>query len=208
MTVPVKTNYVLIDFENVQPRNLNVLEKHPFQVIVFVGASQSKIPIELAEAMQKLGAKSRYVRISGNGKNALDFHVAYYLGMLNQQEPGSFFHVISKDTGFDPLIKHLRKEGVKAHRHNDLEEIPELRISASTTNNERVAAIVNNLAGRGQSRPRKLKTLCNTINSLFTKKLADDELNKLIEELRKRSYIKVSGQNVSYQLPKSKRNNS
>ena len=49
------TNYVLIDFENVQPRNLEILSNHPFKVFVFVGASQAKIPFELAAAMQHLG---------------------------------------------------------------------------------------------------------------------------------------------------------
>ena len=32
------TNYVLIDFENVQPKNLELLTTHPFKVFVFVGA--------------------------------------------------------------------------------------------------------------------------------------------------------------------------
>jgi hypothetical protein len=30
--MPTSTNYVLIDFENVQPRNLELLRKHPFEV--------------------------------------------------------------------------------------------------------------------------------------------------------------------------------
>jgi hypothetical protein len=50
------TNYVLIDFENVQPKNLEILSNHPFKVLVFVGASRAKIPFELAAAMQQLGA--------------------------------------------------------------------------------------------------------------------------------------------------------
>ena len=45
------TNYILIDFENVQPKNLELLSKHPFKVYVFVGASQKSVPYELADAM-------------------------------------------------------------------------------------------------------------------------------------------------------------
>lgn len=33
------TNYVMIDFGNVQPKNLDILRKHPFRILVFVGAS-------------------------------------------------------------------------------------------------------------------------------------------------------------------------
>lgn len=74
-------------------------------------------------------------------------------------------------------------------------------MSAATSDDEKVAAIVKNLAGRGHSRPRKVKTLANTINSLFTKKLEEQELMSLISELQKKRYIVVSEGNVSYQLP-------
>ena len=79
------TNYVLIDFENVQPKNLEVLSRHPFKVLVFVGASQTKVPYDLAEAMQQLGENARYIKIGGNGNNALDFHIAFYVGELSSQ---------------------------------------------------------------------------------------------------------------------------
>ena len=48
------------------------------------------------------GENGQYVKISGNGKNALDFHLAYYVGELATNDPEVYFHVISKDTGFDP----------------------------------------------------------------------------------------------------------
>ena len=66
---------------------------------------------------------------------------------------------------------------------------------------EKIAAIVKNLGGRGQSRPRKVRTLQNTINSLFTKKLDRKELNALVGELEKRKLIVVKQTNVSYKLP-------
>jgi hypothetical protein len=49
--------------------------------------------------------------------------------------------------------------------------LPFLRISNTTDKDEKISAIVKNLAGRAQSRPRKVATLSNTINSLFTNKL-------------------------------------
>ena len=105
-------NYVLIDFENVQPRNLEILRHHSFRVLVFVGANQSKVPIDLATAMQALGASAQYVKIEGSGKNALDFHIAYYIGEFAAKEPGAHFHIISRDSGFDPLIRHLKNKKI------------------------------------------------------------------------------------------------
>ena len=195
------TNYVLLDYENVRPKNLEILSSHPFTNLVFVGASQTKIPLDLADAMQPLGEKARYIKIGGSGKNALDFHLAFYIGELATKDPDAFFYIISKDTGFDPLIKHLHDRKIHVQRENDLAEIPLLRMSSATSKDEKIAAVVKNLIGRGQSRPRKVKTLANTINALFTKKLEESELNSLINDLEKLGYIALAEGKVSYKLP-------
>ena len=195
------TSYVLIDFENVHPKNLELLTTHPFKVFVFVGASQTKVPFDLADSMQLLGNDARYIKISGNGQNALDFHIAYYVGELAGKDADAQFHIISKDKGFDPLIAHLKSRKIRIQREKDIGEIPLLRVPTSTSMDEKVAAIVKNLGGRGQSRPRKVRTLENTINTLFTKKLDKNELASLVKELQKRKLIVVKQSNVSYKLP-------
>jgi hypothetical protein len=194
-------NYVLIDYENVQPKNLDLLESHPFKVLVFVGQSQARIPFDLADSMQLLGKETRYVRISGNGQNALDFHIAYYIGELAASEPDAYFHIISKDKGFDPLINHLKERKIRVRRENDIGEIPLLQLTDKTSMDEQISAIVKNLGGRGQSRPRKVTTLSNTINSLFNPKLDAKELTALVKEMEKRKLIVINQNNVSYKLP-------
>src|SRR5687767_2649597 len=104
----VRPNIVLIDFESVQPASLEVLAADHFKVKVFVGATQTKLPFDLVTAIQRMGDRAEYIKISGVGPNALDFHIAYYIGRIASQEPDAFFHIISKDTGFDPLIQHLK----------------------------------------------------------------------------------------------------
>ena len=201
MDKSIPTNYVLIDLENVQPRNLEILKNHPFKVYVFVGANQAKVTYDLASAMQELGGNAKYIKISGNGPNALDFHIAFYVGELSKFEPDAYFHIISKDTGFDPLIQHLKERKIKIQRERDLAEIPILRVSSSTSDDEKIRVIIKNLVGRGQSRPRKVKTLANTINTLFTKVMEEKELLSLINELKKRKHIAINESNVTYSLP-------
>ena len=195
------SNYVLIDFENVQPKNLELLAEHPLKVYVFVGETQAKIPFDLADSMQLLGNNARYVKITGTGQNALDFHIAYYIGQLAAKEPDASFSIISKDKGFDPLVRHLTGKKVHIQRHKAIGEMPFLQLSGTTSIDEQVAAIVKNLGGRGQSRPRKVKTLQNTINTLFAKKLEQKDLKALVNELQKRKLIVVNQSNVSYKLP-------
>lgn len=192
--------YVLVDFENVQPKNLELLKDHPFRVLVFIGANQQRFPRHFVVAMQTLADKADYIEIEGSGPNALDFHIAYYIGEIAAKEPGAQFHVVSKDRGFDPLIRHLKSKKIRVRREKDLAEIPELRIPETTSRDEQIEAIVRNLEGRGHSRPRKVKTLQNTINSLFARKLDQPELDKIVEELRKRNLIVVKQNNVSYRL--------
>ena len=199
--MPTPTNYILIDFENVQPGNLELLQQHPFRVFVFIGENQSKVPFALAAAMQGLGDKGQYIKIAGNGPNALDFHIAYYIGQLATQDPSGYFHIISKDQGFDPLIRHLRNEKIKVHREKDLGEIPLLQISNAVSKDEKIELIVSNIRGRGQSKPRKETTLANTIDSLFTKSLGEEASRELIQELEKRKFIAINNGNISYKLP-------
>ena len=194
------SKYVLVDFENVQPRNLELLKDYPFRVLVFIGANQTKFPRHFVVAMQALGEQADYVEIAGSGPNALDFHIAYYIGELAAKDPDADFHIISKDRGFDPLIRHLKGKKIRVRREKDLAEIPDLRIPDTTSRDEQIDAIVKNLLQRGHSRPRKVKTLQNTINTLFTKKLDQAELDAITDELRKRNLIVVKQNNVSYRL--------
>ncbi len=199
----MEINYVLIDFENVQPKNLELLSKHPFKIFVFVGANQTKVSFDLASAMQSMGQDAEYIKISGNGPNALDFHISYYMGELSANNPKAHFHIISKDKGFDPLVAHLKSRGFKVQRSTDLAEIPILRVSGNTSTDEKINTIVSNLTSRGQSRPRKVKTLQNTINTLFTKKLDNEEMQKVVSSLSQQNFIQISDGNVSYNLPKT-----
>lgn len=197
-------NFILIDYENIQPKNIEILKRHPFKIFVFVGENQNRIPFETANAIQEFGSDARYIKISGNGQNSLDFHIAFYIGQLSIQYPEGYFHIISKDTGFDPLVKHLRGRKVKANRINDLAEIPVLRISNTFDKDEKINAIVKNIAGRGQSRPRKVTTLSNTINSLFTNKLDEMELLNIIKILQaKKIHLSEPGKRILSSAEKS-----
>jgi len=199
-TMPI--NYVLVDFENVQPKNLDLLIGPHFKVIIFVGASQKTIPIDIVLPMQSFGTSSEYVRISALGKNALDFHIAYYIGKLAEKEPHAVFHIISKDTGFDPLIVHLRSTKIRSHRLPDIAEIPILRISNTMDIDEKVEKIVKNLMGRGTSKPKKVTTLSNMITSQLEKPPKKTELDKILDQLQNKGYIKITEGNVTYKLPK------
>ena len=196
----MKAKYLLIDFENVQPRSLDVLNGNSFKVKLFVGASQTKVALDLASALQGLGKDAEYVQISGNGRNALDFHIAYTLGELAAQQVEADFYVVSKDTGFDPLMKYMTGKGIRVQRIRDIADMPVPGGPKGKSLEERVEVIVGNLKSRGSGRPRKVRTLKNTINALFGKALPQSEILELVGVLEREGYIAVEGESVSYHL--------
>jgi hypothetical protein len=197
----MRTNYVLVDYENVQPKSLAALVgAQPFKVLLFVGASQAKVTFEVAESMQALGANASYIKISGNGSNALDFHVAFYIGRIACEDPTAFFHIISKDAGFDPLIAHLKTKKILAARHKDVVEIPLLKAANTKTFAEKVDVVVANLRQRGAARPRTVKTLSSTIGSLFQKQLGEGDIKAILVELTRAGHAAIDGTKVSYSL--------
>ena len=197
----MRINYVLIDYENVQPDSLIGLDADHFKVLVFVGASQTKISFDFASAIQRFGSRAEYIKIASNGSNALDFHIAYYIGSLSNQDPTGYFHIISKDTGFDPLIQHLKTKKIPVVRSKAIEDIPLLKISNSKAPDEKVEVIAANLRQRGASKPRTVKTLSSTISSLFQKQLSEAEISNLLEQLQSKGYIVISETKVAYSLP-------
>lgn len=197
----MRRNYVLIDYENVQPESLKGLDAEHFRVLLFVGAAQTKVSYEIAEGMQRLGSRAQYVKMAGKGPNALDFHIAFYIGYLAANDPTAFFHIISKDTGFDPLVQHLKTNKVFIVRSKAIESITLVKVANSKPLPDRVAVLVADLKKRGTARPKSVKTLTSTVASVFQKQLKETELAELIAELQRRGFISLHEAKVSYALP-------
>jgi hypothetical protein len=121
------TPFFLIDFENVQPKALGRLQPGSARIKVFLGQHQSRLMLELVQALQPFGKDAEYIQITGSGPDAVDFHIAFYIGRLASAHPGAGFTIVSKDRGFDPLVKHLETLGIACRR---VPEIPESAVAA------------------------------------------------------------------------------
>ena len=196
----MKTNYIMIDMENVIPDNLELLDQEWVRVFLFVGKNQTKLPISMVKAVHRLGSRAQYVEMSGTGHNALDFHIAFYIGRIAATDKDAYFHIISKDTGFDPLIAHLKQEHVFADRVTKIEEIPALiqvRI-ASKPFSERISFAKERLLKPNAPRPRTRKTLTSHIAAMFLKALSDADISSIIDELFNDGCIRENGKRLVY----------
>jgi hypothetical protein len=109
---------LLVDFENISTFDLSRLEPD-VDIVVFVGADQ-KVPLTLYDAAAALGDRVIWLKMGGTGHNALDFHIACYLGRVLEISKKYACYVLSRDKGFDPLLKYLNGIGLPCTRIENL----------------------------------------------------------------------------------------
>jgi len=190
---------LLVDFENVHQVDLSRLDES-FQIIIFVGANQKSVPIELVTNAQKLGTRVEWQKVDGVGSNALDFFIACQLGRIAEKSPKIHCIVLSKDKGFDPLLKYLNKNGLKCKRINSLLELePKAATTTATEEEPNYKRVVELLARiEKKSRPRKLNTLSQHISSMFQKKIAQKDIDRIIDLLFANKLISETNNTISY----------
>lgn len=204
---------MLIDFENVQPQNLEKLQGLPVEVRVFLGSNQSRLTVEMVNCLQPLGKAVEYIQLCRSGKNALDFHIAFYLGQLAAEHRGAVFHVISKDTGFDPLIAHLNTLKISCQRWAKIEQIPLVQAAAparpqislvqaaapARPQEGPLAAVRSLLANPKAPRPKTMAKLRNQLKSHFKSVPSESDLDAMIGRLKAAKLIAENeGGKLSY----------
>lgn len=214
----MKTHYILIDFENVQVKSLALLKGEQFRVRVFLGPKNTRLPTELVLAMKSLGDHADYIVLDAGGHNALDFHITYYLGRLAATDPTASFYIISKDTGFDALIRHMNKTGIHCERAVAIDALPCIAPSPATKDasattkvktqpvskkktQELTDLVLANLIKRSSAAPRTEKTLRSTIKTLSGAQYSETEIDAVFNRLAKSKYVTTDGTRITYNLP-------
>ena len=143
--------HALVDFENVQP-TLDELAKFApgfTDLWLFHGPHQAKQAQHMAAAHSGV----TLVPHSGKGKNALDFHLFFYLGYVAAEHPDAHLVVVANDTGYDPMIAHARilkftiskGQGVRPRQESRLQD------GAGAANQDQVVFAAHwRVAGAGQ----------------------------------------------------------
>ena len=197
----MRNNYVLIDFENVVPDNLELLDQEWIKVLLFVGKNQTKLPFALVKVVQKLGTRAQYIEMMGTGHNALDFHIAFYIGRISATDKDAYFHIVSNDQGFDPLIAHLKQEHIFADRVTKIEEIPAMVQKTTVFSKslpERIAFAKERILKSKVSRPRTRKTLTSHVAAMFLKMLSEEDVGAVIDGLFKDGCARENGKRIEY----------
>lgn len=175
-----RTQYIFIDYENVSESDLSRVGGKPVRVFIVLGTRHKKLPTSLFLFAQDHPEQVRIIQTPVDGRNALDFVLTLELGRIISTDPEGYFHIVSKDTDFDSVVRYLKGEKKLIARYPSLAEIPAL-----WTTEERIARIMDELADETKSRPGTRKTLENKIQSAFENKAEPDFIEKTIKSFIK-----------------------
>jgi hypothetical protein len=188
--------FLLIDYENIQKVNLSDVPDN-ILIRIFVGQSQKNLPFELVQQAQRFGHCIEWIKVEGQGNNALDFHIAFYIGKLQTEHKRASFIILSKDKGFDPLIKHINNLKVNCRRINSLFELS--TVTDNYSKDQNLTRTIELLSKIDKSkRPRKRTTLTQHISSFFQKKIDGSEIDKIIDYLFIEKLVSETGGKLSY----------
>lgn len=102
--------HLMIDFEKVQPADLDCLDPDGVHVWLFLGTQQQEtIPLRLCESLCRFGKKVHFVHVHNNAPSALDFYLSFYLGKIIDHDPAAIIGILSQDSGYDVLVEHVQQ---------------------------------------------------------------------------------------------------
>lgn len=130
-------------------------------IFLLVGAKQKTLPLAVTLFMQENLGQLRVIATPVEGRNALDFVLVFELGKIFSQDPYGYFHIVSKDTDFDSVVRHVKAEKRLISRWESMAAIPTL-----ATEDERFARLRAEL-GAATNRPKTRNGLHNKIRSYF-----------------------------------------
>jgi hypothetical protein len=203
-------NYVFVDYENVKQIDMRVIGAKTVHFSLLLGAQDKKLEVELVEKLLEYPNWAQIIRLQSNGKNALDFAIAYYLGKAAHTDPTAYFHIVSGDAGYDPLIEHLRNRQIKVYRHADFSSLTfsyspkthsPLPIAEATGNGDMVAIMAERLKKGGNNRPKRKESLISHLKAQLGSTSTESQANVLLEKLRKQGHLEISDKDeVTYHL--------
>ena len=222
--------HLLIDFENVQPQNLDNLPTDGIHIWLFIGVQHKMLPVSLVKSLMRFGERAHLVQLQKTGKNALDFYLSYYLGQITATDPEAQIGILSRDGGYDVLVEHIletrqakgivRLANIDEVQHQKITAAPPPALLENSPQPETEPKPQQSLAPYFQAalaalrrpdafRPSRLHNLQKNLRKhilrdLFTDKTAEEcerTTNAVINKLKAQNFISIDEQEaVSYHI--------
>lgn len=169
---------LLIDLENC-PGQIDQLQENLeqfSQVVICYAQTGAKIPLDwlIPLSVAVSSNKLRIFKMTSGGKNAADFGICFFAGVLMQQlHKETHFVIISNDTDLDHVVNLLKGQGCSAERIGNKKEEKETTTKATKTTVETTVSsslikiYCMHLVTYSKNRPARKDTLLNSIKNKF-----------------------------------------
>jgi hypothetical protein len=167
--------------------------------------------MDVVEVLLENAQAVRMIRSPKSGKNALDFVLAYHLGQAVLGDPKGYFHIVSKDAGFDALVDLLKSKQAKVKRHDDWSGLnfngparpeAETKIAVANALSEKAEKLMGDLKkAAATNRPKRRKGLLGLASMVLGKGSTEAKCEALVQELIKAGNLMIDEKGaVSYSL--------
>lgn len=213
-------SWYFVDFENLPGADLTPAVGSGERVTLLLGKHQTKLSVEMVHLIQRFGDRLKLVEVGATGRNALDLTLAYYLGLAIALDRTREFVIVSKDNGFDVLIKHLGSQGIAIRQAAALgpaakPKSPRTGKTAAPfptkpkippppkppAGDLKFEKLVESFRHDPKHCPKKLEKLRHVIFTHFSKKLSEAEQIAIVRKLEGRGAISVEGEVVTCLFP-------
>lgn len=114
--------FYFIDYENIGANGFNgidILDEND-TVILFYSENNCRLPFSLHKKIGESKASFQYYDIRTGARNAADFQLVTYLGFIIATNPDSEYTIISKDDGFNAVVRFWADKGITVYRSTNL----------------------------------------------------------------------------------------
>ena len=154
--------------------------------------------MNLFKKPKPFGSGVEWIRVNGKGRNALDFFIAFFLGRDVATDSTKTFIIYSKDTGYDPLINHLKKNGIKARRIVSFQELSQSK--TKKIDEAEIKKLKDRLMKvQANKRPKKRSSLTAFITAQLSSTSKQD-IDNIIEDLFIKKIVYEENGLIKYSL--------
>lgn len=185
--------YYFIDFENVNKDGFCGLESMECGSVINVIYTENckNISMDILEEAARRGVIINAYKVEAGSKNALDFQLSSFLGYVigtSDLNEGIEYFIVSKDAGYDVLIRFWKNRGLHINRFSNL---------FCDDNKEQARSVQKKRASGGIQKTTREELLSyiseeeysdeilNIINSYKTKQAINNGLSKLYKDSKK-----------------------
>jgi hypothetical protein len=225
--------HLFVDWENKSPTGADLAQVRgaEYRLWILHGPHQKNFGADQFKAVLPLGDQVRVVQGIKSGRNAMDLHIAFYVGKAREQDRNAgvqgCYVIVSGDKDFDPLLAHLTSKEEKAGRADSIPKAlqlartlvggaalkpppkPQPRAAPKPQPKPQPRPLVSAHATRvmeGLANPKRqpttVKRLLNYIGSVLGKENSPAAVDRVVAELKALKVITVDGTKIGYDIRK------